>query len=144
MWRRVDVLWTDVSEERIASIFRVYESHESWTRVSARQIHPADGHSVYSYLLTLVHRSWISYTMKMEAIRSTETSVNKISTWCHIPEDGILHSHRRENLKSHKVLIDSQWGFEPGTSRIRSESSELESAWCDCSQRLQYISISNE
>jgi hypothetical protein len=37
----------------------------------------------------------------MEAIRSPETSVNKISTWRHIPEDGILHSHRRENLKSH-------------------------------------------
>jgi hypothetical protein len=23
MWRRVDLVWTDVSEERIASIFRV-------------------------------------------------------------------------------------------------------------------------
>jgi hypothetical protein len=40
------------------------------------------------------------YTLKMEAIRSYETSVNKISTRRHIPEDGILHSHRRENLKS--------------------------------------------
>jgi hypothetical protein len=39
----------------------------------------------------LVHRSWISYTLKMEAIRSSETSVNKISTRRHIPEDGILH-----------------------------------------------------
>jgi hypothetical protein len=55
---------------------------------------------VYSYLLTLVHRSWISYTLKMKAIRSSETSVNNISTWRHIPVDGILHSHRRENLKS--------------------------------------------
>jgi hypothetical protein len=26
MWRRVDLVWTDVSEERIASIFRVEES----------------------------------------------------------------------------------------------------------------------
>jgi hypothetical protein len=26
MWRRVDLLWTDVSEERIASIFRVEKS----------------------------------------------------------------------------------------------------------------------
>jgi hypothetical protein len=25
----------------------------------------------------------------------------RIPTRCHIPEDGILHSHRRENLKSH-------------------------------------------
>jgi hypothetical protein len=30
-----------------------------------------------------------------------ETSVNKISTRRHITEDGILHSHRRENLQSY-------------------------------------------
>jgi hypothetical protein len=72
MWSRVNILLTDFSEERIASIF--------------------------SYLLTLVHRSWISYTLKMEAIRSFEPSVIKISTRRHIPEDGILHSHCRENF----------------------------------------------
>jgi hypothetical protein len=33
---------------------------------------------------------------------SSETSVNKISTRRHIPDEGILHSHRRENLKSQK------------------------------------------
>jgi hypothetical protein len=38
-------------------------------------------------------------TMKMQAIRSSETSVYTISTLCHIPEDGIFHSHCRENLK---------------------------------------------
>jgi hypothetical protein len=30
------------------------------------------------------------YTLKMEAIRSSETSVNTISTRCHIPEDCFL------------------------------------------------------
>jgi hypothetical protein len=41
-------------------------------------------------------------TLKMEAIRSSETSVQSTtSTRRHTPEDGILHSHRRENLKSH-------------------------------------------
>jgi hypothetical protein len=50
-----------------------------------------------------VHRLWISYTLKMETISSSETSVNKISTRRHISEDGILHSHRRENLKSHRM-----------------------------------------
>jgi hypothetical protein len=47
----------------------------------------------------------ISFTPKIEAIRSSETSINKISTWRHIPEDGILHSHRRENLISYIVYF---------------------------------------
>jgi hypothetical protein len=38
----------------------------------------------------------------MEAIRSSETSVNTISTPCHIQEDSFLHSCHRENLKSYK------------------------------------------
>jgi hypothetical protein len=37
----------------------------------------------------------------MEAIRSSETSINPGSTPRHIPEDDILHSHRCENLKSY-------------------------------------------
>jgi hypothetical protein len=54
--------------------------------------------------LQLVPRSWIflfSSTLKMEAIRSSETSVYTISTRRHIPEDSILHSYCRENLKSY-------------------------------------------
>jgi hypothetical protein len=42
-------------------------------------------------------------TLKMEAIRSSETYVHTRSTRRHIPEDGILHSHRCENLKSYTV-----------------------------------------
>jgi hypothetical protein len=40
-------------------------------------------------------------TLQMEAIRSSETSVNARSTQRHIPGDDILHSHRCENLKSY-------------------------------------------
>jgi hypothetical protein len=40
-------------------------------------------------------------TMKMEAIRSSDTSVHTRSTGRDVPEDGILYSHRRENLKSY-------------------------------------------
>jgi hypothetical protein len=39
-------------------------------------------------------------TLKMEAIHSFETLVHTRSTRRHILKDGILHSHRRENLKS--------------------------------------------
>jgi hypothetical protein len=44
-------------------------------------------------------------TLKMEAIRSSETSVHTRSTRRYIPEDGILHSRRRENLKSYLLAI---------------------------------------
>jgi hypothetical protein len=39
-------------------------------------------------------------TLEMEAIRSSETSVNTRSAQRHIPEDDILHSHRCESFKS--------------------------------------------
>jgi hypothetical protein len=42
--------------------------------------------------------------MMMEAIRSSETSIFTSGTRRKIPEDGILHSHRREYLKSYIAL----------------------------------------
>jgi hypothetical protein len=39
----------------------------------------------------------------MEAICSSETSGLRRATWRNISEDGILHSHRRENLKSYRI-----------------------------------------
>jgi hypothetical protein len=56
------------------------------------------------------------FILKMEAIRSSETSVQSTtSTRRHTPEDGFLHSHRRENLKSYKTY---SVGPEIGTSSI--------------------------
>jgi hypothetical protein len=43
-------------------------------------------------------------TLNMEAIRSFETSVLTRPTRPHIPEDGILHNHLPENLKSYIEL----------------------------------------
>jgi hypothetical protein len=40
----------------------------------------------------------------MEAINSSETSVLTSATRHRIPEDGMLYSHRRENLKSYIAL----------------------------------------
>jgi hypothetical protein len=41
--------------------------------------------------------------MMMEAPRSSETLVLSTAIRCSIPEDGIPHSHRRENLKSFSI-----------------------------------------
>jgi hypothetical protein len=43
-------------------------------------------------------------TLMMVAICSSKTSGLTRATRHYIPEDGIFHSHRRENLKSYKAL----------------------------------------
>jgi hypothetical protein len=53
----------------------------------------------------VVHSSLILVTLMMEALDSPETSVLKRTTQHNIPEDSILHSHRRENLKSYEINL---------------------------------------
>jgi hypothetical protein len=62
--------------------------------------------SVLQLIVTvnLVPSPLIVFTLTMEAIRSSETSVLTKTTPRHIPEDCSLHSQRRENFKSYIAL----------------------------------------
>jgi hypothetical protein len=101
----VDLVRTDVSEEPVASIFRVGRNRELGTMlaVMSRQQHTQCFFTVWFSLLVTadISSSRFLSTLKMEATRSTEMSVLTRPTWCHIPEDDILHSHCRENVTSY-------------------------------------------
>jgi hypothetical protein len=52
----------------------------------------------------VVPSSPILVTQMMEALSYSEPSILTRATWRNVPEDAILHSHRRENLKFYNKI----------------------------------------
>jgi hypothetical protein len=75
--RRVALVRTDVSEEPDASFIRVTKIGELGTTQAA--------------------------TSNRHTLRRNTIPFLTRATWRNNPEDTILHSHRRENLKSYKI-----------------------------------------
>jgi hypothetical protein len=87
MLRRAALVRTGVWEEHIASIIRV-------TKISY----------LGTGLQVTNNRSTLRRNTMMGAKLSSETSVLTRAKPRNIPEDDILHSHRRENFKSYIAL----------------------------------------
>jgi tRNA G37 N-methylase TrmD len=75
---------------------------------------------------SVVPSSPILVTLTNEALSSSETSVLTRATRRNIPEDIILHSQRRENLKSYNNILCLLAHFEAVSRRINRELAEFE------------------
>jgi hypothetical protein len=109
----VDLVSSDVLEEQTASIIRVECSSELGTLAVVRKQLLITANVVPSSLMFL--------TLMIEAICSSETSLHTRATRRQILEDGMLHNHRREILKSCGELTGWALYWRRNVSSVRCE-----------------------
>jgi hypothetical protein len=102
MLRRMSLVRTEVSEECIGYLIRDKSIGEPGTTLALTSNRSTlQRNAIVSVTVNVASISPILVTLMMESIRFSETSVLTRVTRRHISEDGIFHSHGRENLKSY-------------------------------------------